>query len=658
MVKSKFYQVFKIDWMVVILNFEKFNFYKFQEQLKKPEEFEKELKNIFESNGVEAALQVLKSSGAPVNMYNSANVNNRFRKLIEQLKNISTEEDLLVIENFESSAENINHILKIFHEEKNSFFGEEDKSIAVPSFLIALESVLSQLDNSYQNLQEQSVENLENTFESLVSYSSIILNYFIYGKYLFSNEKRNISPKTIDKSKAHLEYAHLWEVIYEAIEYWKYSDARIEKIGEKYEIELTDETFDLNRLVVNYRFKNAKFTDELDEVLISANSQLNGKGLPFMQQYLDATKKYTIKEVPYILGIDDLSYEIAGVSLYKWIDAHLILKKVAIEFLEKRKIKQDISLFKTCIVKSKREWESIFRKNGYLDSETKIIIDFFTYNKQSSDLNDCPFIEFSDNLVLVPTITKLTSIPLVLSSNFTDKKVNLSYKGTAFEERIKRSLSGYGIKCSRLYKRTDDSEYECDIAFVIDKTLFFVECKAHNQPFSTRQHANNLSKLNEDTHQLERITNFYKCNLDLVFSQLGIKPKNVEYNFESIVLTTSKVGIYSIINNTFIIDEGAFISFLGRVPPVLVSRNKNISIQKSSSRFSEYKGNISASKLISFLKNPAPTQISRELFAKGSENIGNLKWSGMHMKNRSIHFSNDSNDFKDSEMEIIKKYFN
>ena len=623
------------------MNFEKFNFYKFQEQLKKPEEFQNELKNTLEANGIEATLEILKSSGAPVNMYASVKADKKFKKIIEQLKHSIGEEELSIIEEFQTSVGEINEILKAFHEEKNIFFSKEDKSIAVPSFLISLEIALSQLDENSKNIQEQSIELLENTYEALISYSTIILNYFIYEKYPFTNEKRNISPNVIDKSSGHLVYAHVWEIIYQAIEYWKYSDARIEKIGEEYEIELTDEEFDLNRLVMNYRMKNSKFANEIDEVLNEDNVKTDGKKLTHIQRYLKGTEKYAKNELPYVIGFDDLSHEIAGVSLYKWVHAHLILKKEAIEFIERRKKLQNFSLFKLCIVRSKREWESFFKKNGYSESETEVVINFFTYNNQSSDLNDCPFIEFNNNLVLVPSITKFTSIPIALSSNFTDRKVDLTYKGTAFEERIKRGLSGSGIKCARLYKKIKGSEYECDVAFVIDKTIFFVECKAHNQPFTPRQHANHLYKLYEDTNQLKRITDFYKNNLELVFNQLGIEWENEVYNFESIVLTTSKVGIYSPINNTYIIDEGAFISFLCRVPPGAVRIVGNKSIQINSERFSEYKGEISAKKMITFLKNTAPVQISKELFNKGSEKIGKLKWSGLHMSNRSIFFSDN-----------------
>lgn len=103
------------------MNFEKFNFYKFQEQLKKPEEFQNELKNTLEANGIEATLEILKSSGAPVNMYASVKADKKFKKIIEQLKHSIGEEELSIIEEFQTSVGEINEILKAFHEEKNIF---------------------------------------------------------------------------------------------------------------------------------------------------------------------------------------------------------------------------------------------------------------------------------------------------------------------------------------------------------------------------------------------------------------------------------------------------------------------------------------------------------------------------------------------------------
>lgn len=92
---------------------------------------------------------------------------------------------------------------------------------------------------------------------------------------------------------------------------------------------------------------------------------------------------------------------------------------------------------------------------------------------------------------------------MLIRQHFGDNAIesNLDFKGSSFENRTKAGCDINKIRNSRLYKKTDETEYECDVAFVIENDIFFVECKAHVQPYTTRQHANHLYKLYKETFQ-------------------------------------------------------------------------------------------------------------------------------------------------------------
>lgn len=101
-----------------------------------------------------------------------------------------------------------------------------------------------------------------------------------------------------------------------------------------------------------------------------------------------------------------------------------------------------------------------------------IIIDFFTFNHKSQDLIDCPFILIDDQLVVIPSLTASADAARALASNFLNKNVNLDFKGGGFEDRIKAGFNINKIKNSRLYQKTSATEYECDVAFVIENDIF------------------------------------------------------------------------------------------------------------------------------------------------------------------------------------------
>lgn len=117
--------------------------------------------------------------------------------------------------------------------------------------------------------------------------------------------------------------------------------------------------------------------------------------------------------------------------------------------------------------------ERIIFKNGFSNIEFEIIFNIFTFNNKSQDILDCPLIKVDDQFVLIPSLMIYADPARALSSNFLTRNSNLSFKGKGFEDRLKAGFKINKIKYSPLYKRVNDTEYECDVAFVMENDIFF-----------------------------------------------------------------------------------------------------------------------------------------------------------------------------------------
>lgn len=65
--------------------------------------------------------------------------------------------------------------------------------------------------------------------------------------------------------------------------------------------------------------------------------------------------------------------------------------------------------------------------------QQKKLIDYFTFNSKSHDLNDCPFIPCMDGLCLMPALIANSSVIRSLMSLFGSKKISQASKGRFHE---------------------------------------------------------------------------------------------------------------------------------------------------------------------------------------------------------------------------------
>ncbi|RGL29258.1 hypothetical protein DXC69_25150 [Paenibacillus polymyxa] len=268
-----------------------------------------------------------------------------------------------------------------------------------------------------------------------------------------------------------------------------------------------------------------------------------------------------------------------------------------------------IELKKYCISKTKKRWKDLYKKNGFSSIEFETVFKIFTFNNKSQDIMDCPFIKIDDQFIIIPSLMAYADPARAISSNFLNRNCKLNFKGAGFEDRLKAGFKINNIKSSPLYKRVSDTEYECDVAFVVENDIFFVECKAHVQPYTTRQHANHLYKLYKETSQINRIADFYSNNPTIIKDQLNLGNDFQIGNYHRILITTSMIGTPLCVNGVYIVDESSFSMFVDRTPPSLMLIEEGVFKQQFTQRFDIYHGEITVNKIIDFLKSPPQIEI-------------------------------------------------
>jgi len=650
-----------------LTNIKRYDFYKYENTLKKgTKNFISLIDEALSSGGIEEAITIIKSSGLAVNIFNNAK---RRKQFDEVLKHLLTQVKVSKVEklyNLISDSVSIEYVFESFTKGREEFFKEfeqiqDDSKVA--AYLISLEIYLGsfKMDKIEKNILKlppditgADVNVREALFNSATESTGMILKYFKYKNYGFKNIKRNISSKTLNSSWYHIFFSEFYNNIHDVLEYWQYSDVSVSRDARgKICFEIMDEKFELNNLVSNDRFLNLRQTWQMGRISSVQNSILKAN--------IDPKKGLNIinRELDYLFGVlyfgdPLLQREIKGIKLMDWVSAYRLLISESEKFLSRRGELAAYNLDKVCICKPIGKWKKLFQQNGFSKEQAKEVIKIFTFDDKSQDLIDCPFIQFDECLVLVPSLIVHADPTRALASNFLNRNVDLAFRGIEFEERMKQSLSLRNINNTTLYKKVEE-EYECDIVFELDGDLYFIECKAHVQPFSARQHANHLHKLYDETYQLNRIADFYEENIIFVNEKLGLNKQFTPKKVHRILLTTSMVGSPIYINGVHIVDESSFVKFIDRNPPALKYFENQKEIEIPSVKFDLYNGELSNEKFEQYLSLPPQIEINKDLYSKVEMNLDYIKIKRHIKSNRTMHIGVD---LSNPELALIKKHFN
>ena len=231
------------------------------------------------------------------------------------------------------------------------------------------------------------------------------------------------------------------------------------------------------------------------------------------------------------LHTDDIYTLIDDVPIIYWIKAYAALIRYAkrVNFINSCRRLFHIRAFlgKWLLVRSRNDWIYLFTQANIPEECANKIFDSLTYSKKSSDLYDFPLVRTKNKYMIVPALLNVAHAGKLLKSRFRQNDFNISHKGKLFEKEIIYMLKQHNIPVVQVHRRYDGKDYECDIAFLLDDTLFLCECKDNGDKYLYDY----VAKFYEnDVAQMERICNFFETHTDIIceeFEKIGYF--NIQY---------------------------------------------------------------------------------------------------------------------------------
>ncbi len=214
----------------------------------------------------------------------------------------------------------------------------------------------------------------------------------------------------------------------------------------------------------------------------------------------------------------------------------------------------------------------LFVDAGISREKSEIILRHFTLRKTAKDLLDTPLIPNGEDFVFAPTITAMIEPAFSLESllkNIKDAPNHeLSVIGPGLELNIKNDVRKAGYKAEKVVHK----DYDCDVAFVIDSTLFLCECKGKYQATDFKAYSQLEEYLTgQAVTQHRRTCEYFENNLQHIRQKLQLHPLWKPHRVVRLIVTSAKLGRSIRKDDFLILDENMFHAYFTRRSPQIVS---------------------------------------------------------------------------------------
>ncbi|BDI53683.1 hypothetical protein EsCd1KSP079_05114 [Escherichia sp. KS167_9B] len=600
---------------------------------------------------IDIALDVLRISSIYYNRFSvqtEVEYNNTFKKCINELVN-SFPDNIELISEFESQC-------KIMHDINNSFFAaakcagiwrkNTKKSHALilnlimfcEMFLSSLSSlvvvndpkkmkrifplfIVSENINIHAEPDIEYFRVIDRAFDEVANYTGRIFSYLrTHGPLKLTS---CVNKQTLLSMGGYLNEWNVFDSLSRVRDFFRLSSAVFTKLDNNiYSLEVDsfclyrDYEIARNRLMMRashlysevHEFRNKHF-------------HLNSWVKDHMPSYLNSDGVFSSFHLSELenMSPDDLHEEYGNISLFNWVHAYQCLVELSKEEMSKRFSSTKpipLQLDRWLIIKSRESWLSFFQRKGIAADAAKKLIDYFTFNSKSHDLNDCPFIPCMDGLCLMPALIANSSVTRSLMSLFGSKKISQASKGRFHEQQFIKQVRDAGIKASPIDAHAN---YQYDCVILLDDCLIFTELKSNGQPIyygkyyqqvcnivgdSSLIHDHNNKFMRSYIQQINRISEHYLNHLDVIIKEFELpstwQPKGV---YKLIVTTTMLGGKYHV-DDTYVADKYALSSFFQRIPGVIYQTNENGKMAKNIiDGFECCEGKITIDKFIDYLSS-------------------------------------------------------
>ena len=600
---------------------------------------------------IDIALDVLRISSIYYNRFSvqtEVEYNNTFKKCINELVN-SFPDNIELISEFESQC-------KIMHDINNSFFAatkcagiwrkNTKKSHALilnlimfcEMFLSSLSSlvvvndpkkmkrifplfIVSENINIHAEPDIEYFRVIDRAFDEVANYTGRIFSYLrTHGPLKLTS---CVNKQTLLSMGGYLNEWNVFDSLSRVRDFFRLSSAVFTKLDNNiYSLEVDSfclyRDYEIARNILMMRASH--LYSEVHE-FSNKHFHLNSWVKDHMPSYLNSDGVFSSFHLSELenMSPDDLHEEYGNISLFNWVHAYQCLVELSKEEMSKRFSSTKpipLQLDRWLIIKSRESWLSFFQRKGIAADAAKKLIDYFTFNSKSHDLNDCPFIPCMDGLCLMPALIANSSVTRSLMSLFGSKKISQASKGRFHEQQFIKQVRDAGIKASPIDAHAN---YQCDCVILLDDCLIFTELKSNGQPIyygkyyqqvcnivgdSSLIHDHNNKFMRSYFQQINRISEHYLNHLDVIIKEFELpstwQPKGV---YKLIVTTTMLGGKYHV-DDTYVADKYALSSFFQRIPGVIYQTNENGKMAKNIiDGFECCEGEITIDKFIDYLSS-------------------------------------------------------
>lgn len=330
-----------------------YNFYKYENMLKKESDFLKELEKICTESSIDRAIRVLKLSGIVVNPFN----NNKYEKLLKNSYDIisnfvKNDSDKLALEkliNDKKKIEDLYGKVNNLREEKIAELLSNSK-YEKNTYLINLELTIRSFNewiNKGEVFKEVNTPEFPQAqidmYEHILENSSNVFKYFDYKNYEQKNVSRNFNEDALKMAQEHIKLNTYWQEIDYIHDYWKYADLKIDfDENEQLKVDFFHDDLDLRISISDRRYKNFDTSQQMN-----IQNELN-----FQNQLTQDTLFKSISRRYFeSFFINPSKAYSKNISVSKWLEAYELLQKECDEKI--RKGYSQLSMKNTLLVKTK-----------------------------------------------------------------------------------------------------------------------------------------------------------------------------------------------------------------------------------------------------------------------------------------------------------------
>ncbi|MFR1724537.1 hypothetical protein [Emergencia timonensis] len=568
-----------------------------------PEDFMELIYKILSDKNYDEAVRILKKSEIAINKFGGGKSNNKaYKKICEEFNNIK---GVTSIDNFLVDVETINGLYKTFYE--NYMTPLEDcipQEFQFSALLINLQLGMTALAFSEEN--SAAVDIIDGALETLVSHATAVIKFFCYKNYIL---KDIIIPESIlNYSSKHFESAQIRKSLDDLSILWSHYGLRLYKntLGQiTFNLDESKDIFAKNSGQLTYLdIKNNKMGRQMIESLLT--------------QKKDSYVSDAVELINEYYNIEDLNQKLGGIPLIEYINAYKVINELGVDFTQGKRNSDKYNIYDYLIVIRDHKIKKKMLKEGVSPQNIDYMLAFLTFSaKDSIDLYDTPLFKLGKRYVIIPFIASSIEPAAAIFSNLNSRNIEFNIKGNNFEQKIKDILSKSDVKYNSYKKIVDREEFQCDLVFRLNDTLYFCEIKHFKPPLTFWDYAVAKDKLYQASLQLNRIYDFYSSpkQLSEIMEDFHISSKPSNIKKKRLIVTNILMGSEYTFNGVDVTTEYKFYTYFNQIKPAIhegrFGQMRTVELDVFKAQNSD---DISSNDFEEYIKNNVLTNINKSRF--------------------------------------------